>query len=198
MTNLAAGDPAADVMAIRTADAGFDQGVFMDSARQAFFAVKAAFDARDLSPIAARLAPGVLATLQSEVSQLVAGGIVHSYGGLQLDGMVLARAMHGPQFDSLVVRFDGRAAQVARDQATGRVVYGAETLTPFTEFWTFSRRAGALTGVAAPVTTCANCGAPAAASAGAQLCRYCGSPLPAPAFDDWTVTAIQDPLDFAS
>jgi predicted lipid-binding transport protein (Tim44 family) len=180
---------------ITAGDAGFDRSVFMDQARSAFFAVKQAIEAGELSPVAGRLGGGVLATLQGQVERLTEEHAIHHFEDLAIDGMAISRAGHGPEFDHVTVRFDARAAEYAVDEQSRRLVFGDEAVKPFIEYWTFSRQAGAGSASPAAPPTCPSCGAPIAADAG-PTCRYCRATLPARQTFDWIVTAIQDPIDF--
>lgn len=188
-------DPTLGLAAIAGADAGFDRDLFMDSARATFVAVKRAVEARDLGPVGGSLGPGVRATLQAQIDRLLEQKAVHHFENLSIDGMAIARAEHGADFDTIAVRVDARAAQFAEDEARRQLIFGSHAITPFIEFWTYTRRAGVDTGGPAAPPTCANCGAPVTAADG-DSCRYCRAALPARQTIDWMVSAIQDPIDF--
>jgi predicted lipid-binding transport protein (Tim44 family) len=190
-------DPIAGLADIAAVDGSFDRDMFLDQARAAFSAVKQAVAARDLTPVAGELGPGVVSTLQGQVERLIAQHAVHRIDDLSIDGMAIARADHTAEYDHLVVRFDARAAQYAVDELKNELVFGNRAVEPFIEYWTFTRAAGVASATLAAPPACPNCGAPIAAGAG-PTCRYCGAALPARQTVDWMVTAIQDPIDFGS
>jgi predicted lipid-binding transport protein (Tim44 family) len=180
---------------IAAGDAGFDRDVFLDQARAAFMAVKQAVQTRDLTPVSGELGPGILATLQSQVDKLVAQRAVHHFDDLNIEEMGIAKAQHTEGFDHIVVRFDARAAQYAVDEVKHGMVFGNRSVEPFIEYWTFTRAAGVHSATPDAPPSCPNCGAPIAAGASAT-CRYCRAALPPRQTVDWTVSAIQDPIDF--
>jgi predicted lipid-binding transport protein (Tim44 family) len=190
-------DPIAGLADIAAVDGSFDRDMFLDQARAAFTAVKKAVAARDLTPVAGELGPGVVSTLQGQVERLIAQHAVHRIDDLNIDGMAIARADHTAEYDHLVVRFDARAAQYAVDEVKNELVFGNRAVEPFIEYWTFTRAAGIASATPAAPPACPNCGGPIAAGAG-PTCRYCGAALPARQTVDWMVTAIQDPIDFGS
>jgi predicted lipid-binding transport protein (Tim44 family) len=188
-------DPIAGLADIAAGDGSFDRDMFLDQARAAFIAVKQAVAARDLTPVAGELGPGVVSTLQSQVELLISQRAVHRFDSLNIDGMAIARAEHTAGFDHVVVRFDARAAQYAVDEVKHELIFGGQAVEPFIEYWTFTRTAGVASGTPAAPPACPNCGAPIAAGAGPN-CRYCAAALPPRQTVDWLVSAIQDPIDF--
>ena len=181
--------------AISGTDPAFDRDLFLDGARATFLSVKQAIERRDLNSIGAVVGQGLLATLQAQIDRLAEQHAVHRFENLSIDGMAIARAEHGQEFDNIAVRFDARAAQYAVDETRHQLIFGNRAIQPFIEYWTFTSRAGKRPDGPPAVPTCPSCGAPIPAG-GTATCRYCRAALPPREVVGWTVTAIQDPIDF--
>ena len=188
-------DTVLGLAAISGSDPSFDRDLFLDGARARFLSVKQAIERRDLNPIGGAVGQGLLATLQAQIDRLAEQHAVHRFENLSIDGMAIARAEHGEEFDNIAVRFDARAAQYAVDEARNQLIFGTRAIQPFIEYWTFTSRAGRRADGPAVAPTCPSCGAPIPPG-GAATCRYCRAALPPREVVGWTVTAVQDPIDF--
>jgi len=181
-------DPAVGLGQIQAADPAFDIELFKRDAADIFIEVKQALEGRDLTPVLDRLSDRVFDELSQDVATLLARDAVQHFDGLAPTRITVAAADRGPQGDAITLQIQA-VALMYLDSAdvTGHAPGGPGG---FTEFWTFSRPAGA----ASPVSRrleCPNCGAPIDVDTG-RICHYCRALLPAPhAQTGWVVAAIR-------
>ncbi len=181
-------DPAVGLGQIQAADPAFDLELFKRQAADAFLDVKQAVEARDLTPVLDVLSDGVFDDLSQDVASLVARDAVQHFDGLVPTRITVEAADRGPQGDAITLRIQAVALQYLGSAGAGGSAPGG--LGAFTEFWTFSRSAGA-TSPAAMRLECPTCGAPIDVDTG-RICHYCRTLLPPPhAQTGWVVAAIQ-------
>jgi predicted lipid-binding transport protein (Tim44 family) len=173
--------------AIKAADPGFDVAAFESSARAAFLSVKQAWQELDIARVTGYLSDALTLTLQSQVDDMRRQGVRNVLEGLEIQDEHIVDAGAG---DHIVVRFDALVAHYAVD-ASGQIVFGDRTRKAFTEFWSFVRPAGSLSGSEA---TCPNCGAPLQPDATGR-CRYCRGVL-AGGTSGWRAADIKEELDW--
>ncbi len=181
-------DPAVGLGQIQAADPAFDLELFKRQAADTFLDVKQAVEARDLTPVLDVLSDGVFDDLSQDVASLVARDAVQHFDGLVPTRITVEAADRGPQGDAITLRIQAVALQYLGSAGAGGSAPGG--LGAFTEFWTFSRSAGA-TSPAAMRLECPTCGAPIDVDTG-RICHYCRTLLPPPhAQTGWVVAAIQ-------
>ena len=181
-------DPAVGLGQIQAVDPAFDLELFKRQAADTFLSVKQAVEARDLTPVLDSLSDRVFDELSQDVASLVARDAVQHFDGLVPTRITVAAADRGTQGDAITLRIQAVALSYLGSADAGGYASGGPGA--FTEFWTFSRSAGAMS----PAETrleCPTCGAPIDVDTG-RICRYCRSLLPAPhAQTGWLVAAIQ-------
>ena len=188
--------PAEGLAAIRTADPGFDPAAFLARARQAFVALQAAWQARDVDTARGFMSPGLYFSWNAQVEQMAEQHRRNVLEGLRVDRIEPVRVLQGRVFDDVTVRIDATCADYEVDEATQRIVFGDKTARPFTEYWTFQRAVVVKSGERSLLDkVCPNCGAPLDVT---QLgeCRYCKAAVTSGRFD-WVLSRIEQQEEFA-
>jgi hypothetical protein len=176
--------------AIRAADPNFSDQQFLDRAQAAFFLLQKAWQDRNVDEGRAYMSPGLYMSWKAQVDQLVAQRHKNVLEGLYIEGLHIVKANHDENFDNITVRVDASAKDYMVDDQSGKKVSGDNSPTPFTEYWTFTRSAGAKTLVTGGITEkkCPNCGAPLDVNATGE-CKYCGQVVTSGKFD-WVLSRI--------
>ncbi len=186
-------DPAVltGVAAIREADPAFDPETFLQRAEMAFLLVKRAYQDRNVHAGRAFLSAGLWQSWRQEVDRLTAGHQRPVLENLNVRGMQVPAASHGPEGDTVQVHFDYVAAPHTLDESTGKVVGGTTEDVRLGELWTFQRQAAARTVVSGGATAsrCPNCGGLLRLNDDG-ICDYCGVDITSGRYD-WVTTAIQ-------
>ncbi|MHB8572929.1 MAG: Tim44 domain-containing protein [Candidatus Dormibacteria bacterium] len=176
--------------AIIANDPGFNEVKFDERARMAFFMLQRAWMDRNLDEGRAYMSPGLYMTWKQQVDQMVQLHKKNILENLNIQGLRLVAAEHTSDYDHITVRFDAVCADYEVDETTGKLVFGQKQDRPFTEYWTFTRSAGARTLVTGGVTDqkCPNCGAPLSVNETGE-CHYCKTAITSGQFD-WTLSRI--------
>ena len=181
-------DPAVGLGQIQPADTQFDLELFKRQAADTFLSIKQAVEARDLTPVLDLLSDRVFDEMSQDVASLVARDAVQHFDGLAPTRITVAAADRGPEGDAITLRIEAVALSYLGSADAGGYSPGGPGA--FTEFWTFSRTAGA-TSPSAMRLECPTCGAPIDVDTG-RICHYCRTLLPAPhAQTGWVVAAIR-------
>jgi predicted lipid-binding transport protein (Tim44 family) len=183
-------DPNEQIAAIQAADPNFTEQQFLDRAQAAFFLLQKAWQDRNVDEGRAYMSPGLYMGWKTQVDQMTAEHRKNVLEALYVQGMHVVKATHDENFDNIVVRVDASAKDYDVDDQTGKKISGDRADTPFTEFWTFTRSAGAKTLVSGGITEkkCPNCGAPLDVNATGH-CKYCNEAVTSGKFD-WVLSKI--------
>lgn len=188
--------PGEGLVVLKQADPAFDPSDFDRRAAQAFMALQAAWQARDLDGARGFMSPGLYFSWSAQVKQLIALHKINRLDGLRIDDMEPARVVHGKAFDDLTVRITATCADYEVDERTGRVIFGSRTPSTFTEYWTFQRSVNAKTTDKHAVDkVCPNCGAPLKINQIGE-CEYCHAAVTSGQFD-WVLSRIEQEEDWA-
>lgn len=176
--------------AITANDPNFSEQQFLDRAQAAFFLLQKAWQDRNVDEGRAYMSPGLYMGWKNQVDQMTAEHRKNVLEALYIQGMHIARASHDENFDNITVRVDASAKDYDVNDQTGKKISGDNSDTPFTEFWTFTRTAGAKTLVTGGITEkkCPNCGAPLDVNATGH-CKYCNEAVTSGKFD-WVLSKI--------
>jgi predicted lipid-binding transport protein (Tim44 family) len=127
---------------IRQMDASFDAAALASDAAETFRTVQNAVAARDLAPLAGRIAPELLEGLERQVAELRQRGQVNRLERIQIDRTEVTEAWQERGRDFVTVAIVGTLLDYVVD-AAGRVVAGSSTVPDrFEEYWTFTRSVG--------------------------------------------------------
>lgn len=183
-------DVAGEIAAIQANDPDFTEQQFLDRAQAAFFLLQKAWQDRNVDEGRAYMSPGLYMGWKTQVDQMTAQHRKNVLESLYIQGLHIVRAGHDDNFDTIAVRVDASAKDYDVDDQTGKKLGGDGSDTPFTEYWTFTRSAGAKTLVSGGVTEkkCPNCGAPLEVNATGE-CKYCGQAVTSGKFD-WVLSKI--------
>jgi predicted lipid-binding transport protein (Tim44 family) len=182
-------DPAIGLGQIQASDPDFKQDAFLKQAGQSLFAVKSALQAREPADMRDLVSASVYDDLRSDVMSLYTRGAVHYYDLLDIRQSNIVAAEHTEQGDHITVLFLCVAMQYTLGESDSPDAIQMPLLMPFSEYWTFSRPAGAATD-AQRRPECPICGAPIDVDTG-RICRYCKTLLPPlKQQTGWTVAAI--------
>jgi predicted lipid-binding transport protein (Tim44 family) len=127
---------------VRQMDPTFDAAALASDAAEAFRAVQTAVAAGDLTPIRARLADEMLASVQAQVDTLRREGRVNRIERIQIERAEVTEAWQERGQDFVSVLLAGSLIDYTVD-AGGAVVAGSRSGPErFEEFWTFTRPVG--------------------------------------------------------
>jgi predicted lipid-binding transport protein (Tim44 family) len=127
---------------IRQMDASFDAAALASDAAETFRSVQHAVAARDLAPLAGRIAPELLEGLERQVAELRQRGQINRLERIQIDRTEVTEAWQERGRDFVTVAIVGTLLDYVMD-ATGRVAAGSSTVPDrFEEYWTFTRPVG--------------------------------------------------------
>lgn len=180
--------------ALRAQDRGFDPQEFLERAQSVVLAMAAACRKGTLDGLQEEIFEGRYATwkagfMDTVIAQELAGE------NLTVDAIAVTIVSLGLSLSAIINQAD--PGNAAYDAITVRVDAHSDAEEPFTEYWIFIRRAGALAGAPGPQTgQCPNCGAPLSPNP-LGTCVYCGAALGMHADSAWTlaeITNIQLPL----
>jgi predicted lipid-binding transport protein (Tim44 family) len=184
------------IAAIVADDPKFDQAAFVARVGQAFAALQAAWQARDVDPARGFMSPGLYYSWSAQVEQMKEQHRRNVLEGLRVDQIAPVRVIHGKVFDDLTVQIDATCADYELDEQTGKLVFGDRTPEPFTEYWTFQRAVGTQTPEHSLLDkTCPNCGAPLDVNQVGE-CKYCKAAVTSGRFD-WVLSRIEQEEDYA-
>ncbi|MGH7911081.1 MAG: TIM44-like domain-containing protein, partial [Candidatus Dormibacteraceae bacterium] len=182
--------PSEGTALLKTADPAFEMDDFEKRAAQAFLALQAAWQARDVDSARGFMSPGLYFSWSAQVRQLVALHKINMLDGLRIDGMAAVRVIHGKAFDDLTVRITATCADYEIDERTRRVIFGSKTPSTFSEYWTFQRSVSAKTTDRHAVDkVCPNCGAPLKINQVGE-CDFCHAAVTSGQFD-WVLSRIE-------
>ncbi len=189
-------DPAIGLGQIQAADPDFDVTAFLKLAGQSLFAVKAALQAREPADMRDLVSDSVYDDLRADVMSMYTRGTVHYYDLLDIRRSTIAAADHTDVGDNITVLFLSVAMQYTLGENENIDAIQMPLLLPFSEYWTFSRPAGAaIRALRRP--ECPICGAPIDIDTG-RICRYCKTLMPPLRQQTgWTVVAIAPAVENA-
>ena len=190
LLGIAAPTPAAGIASLCAADAAFDWQAFAGRVQTAFLALQNSWCAQNLEAGRAFLSPGCYFAWRAQLEIMMAEGRRNIMERMRVLAMQPTRVIHGRVFDDLTVRIRAEAVDYEID-ATGHLVFGARSVQPFVEEWTFQRSVGVASSSKAGTleNTCPNCGAPLALTQIGE-CRYCKAAVTSGRFD-WVVSRIE-------
>jgi len=182
-------DPAIGLGQIQAADPDFDVNSFLAQAGKSLFAVKSALQAREPAEMRDLVSDSVYDDLRSDIMSLYTRGAVHYYDLLDIRQSSVAAAERTEAGDNITVLFQCVAMQYTMGENDNPDAIQMPLLMPFSEYWTFSRPAGAST-LAQRRPECPICGAPIDIDTG-RICHYCKTLMPPLRQQTgWTVVAI--------
>lgn len=187
--DAAAARGTADLDALKSADAGFSEEGFKETASGAFLAVQQAWSSQDLSRVRAYISDGVRERFEIQFRMQRAMGLRNAMDNVRVLGVRIAGASADRWFQTLHAQIHAEADDTEVDTATSRKLR-TNSRGDFHEYWTFLRKPGAVTPEKGGLVQgfCPNCGAPLEIS-DAGVCRYCGARITGGAFD-WILTEI--------
>jgi predicted lipid-binding transport protein (Tim44 family) len=189
-------DPGSGMATIKSSDAQFDEQAFRGRVQQAFFALQAAWQDRDLSASRPFMSPGLYLGWSSQVEQLIELHKKNVLEGLRVDGIDVVKVVHGSALDDVTVRVTATCADYEVDEQTGKMIFGSRDPSQFTEYWTFQRSVGVQTTSRSTLDkVCPNCGAPLEINQVGE-CRYCKAAVTSGRFD-WVLSRIEQEDDYA-
>jgi predicted lipid-binding transport protein (Tim44 family) len=123
---------------MRTVDAGFDPGAFLDGAEKAFRMIVAAFAAGDRATLRGLLADDTYQAFEQAIAGREAAGqtqvsTIHDVHGATIDNAELRGTTA-----SITVRFVSDQTSLTKDK-DDHPVAGADAVTEITDVWTFER-----------------------------------------------------------
>src|SRR5207253_6956554 len=118
-------DPATGIATIKSEDPAFDESAFMQRVEQAFYALEAAWQDRDLSASRPFMSPGLYLGWSSQVQQLVELQKKNVLEGLRIDDLRVDSIRHGNAFDDITMRVTATCADYEVDERTGKKIFGS-------------------------------------------------------------------------
>lgn len=178
------------VQQVRHVDPTFDAPTFFVRITNAFLKIQSAWSAHDLRPIQPFVSDGVYERFALLVREQKSLGYRDRIDHAKVSRVSLARFLRGEVFESLSVRIDASAVDYKASLVDAKFISGSTAEQPFTEFWTFIRRAGTTSrgGAGLIEGNCPNCGGDVSINQNAA-CRHCGALLKS-GEHDWVLCEI--------
>jgi hypothetical protein len=138
------------------------------------------------------MTPSLYQTWSAQVRDLQDQRIRNVFGDLQVADPQVMWVEPGPQTQHITLQLNAMSVHFAFLEGSRQLLYGDDQeMRAFTEYWTFSRAAGARTGDAAQATRCQVCGAPL--QPGALVCAYCKNAV-VPSATEWLISRMDEEL----
>ena len=173
-------------------DPDFSERAFLDKAQTVFYELQKSWMKRDLSPVRPYVTDGVFNRWQVVIDQYKADRQINVVKDPIINNARIVRVILEGDLDAITVEISASMADaMVSEDSPGKAISGSLTEhKPFTEFWTFARKAGVKTKKDArlKMDKCPNCGAPLKISA-AGNCDYCGTLVHSPEYD-WVLDQI--------
>jgi len=172
-------------------DPDWNEDRFLDTAETIFFTVQEGWTKKELNICRPYLSNSVYGRFKKQLEDLTKRGLRNVCENVVVGSTEIVKIEQDKQFDSLTVKFRASMRDYKIDEKTGSVVEGSTAQTPpFTEYWTFIRKAGLKTKEAHAVESkkCPNCGAPLEINE-SGVCKYCKANVVSGNFD-WVLSKI--------
>ena len=154
---------------------------------------------RDLAPVRPYVSDGVFNRWQVFIDQYKRDKQINMVKDPVINNARIARVQQEGDLDSIAVRLDcSMADAMVSESDPNKIISGSLTdHKPFTEYWTFVRKAAIQTkaDAKAKIDKCPNCGAPLKISA-AGNCEYCETLVHSPEYD-WILDQITQAEEWA-
>jgi len=182
-------DVAGRLDAISKRDPAFDQALFLRRIHKGFLEVQAAWSAQDFTAVSRFLSDGVRERFTMQAEMLREEGIRNVIEDVSIQSSSIVAVESDDFFDTIHVEISARGKDSDLDFSTGRVIRGGAN-SPFTEYWSFLRRPGAVTPATGGLIegSCPNCGAPLSISDRGK-CENCDSIVSSGEYD-WVLAEI--------
>lgn len=185
------------IEALKKRDPSFDPSLFLQKVGRGFLEVQSAWSNQELSRVGRFVSDGIRERFSMQMDLMRGEG----YRNVIEDASVVSSAIVAIEsdavFDTIHVEIDARGRDRDLDTSTGRVIRenGSE---PFTEYWSFLRKPGAVTlangGLIEGV--CPNCGA-ALELSDAGACENCDSVVTSGEYD-WVLAEITQSIEWGT
>ena len=172
-------------------DPDWNEDRFLDTAETIFFTVQEGWSKKELNICRPYLSNSVYNRFKKQLEDLTKRGLRNVCENVVVGSTEIVKIEQDKQFDSISVKFRASMRDYKIDEKTGKVVEGSTAQTPpFTEYWTFIRKAGLKTREAHAVENkkCPNCGAPLEINE-SGVCKYCKANVVSGNFD-WVLSKI--------
>lgn len=182
------------LQAIKAADPGFEPESFLQRAEMTFLLVQRAYQDRDVGAARPYLTPQLWQTWAEQVRYLAEQHQRPVLENLNVRGLEVLEATHGPQGDSVRVHFDFVAAIHFLDDRDLSLISGSREDQRYGEDWTFWRAPGTRTSSSGDTTAlkCPSCGGLLQLGEDG-LCKFCGADIASGRYD-WVVAEIRQDL----
>ena len=181
----------AEMANLKEADPGFSESVFKDKAQTIFLKIQQAWTQKKWELARPYETDTIFNRHQSQMDEYITGHKRNVLEDIIIGGIDIVKVQRDQYYDNIIVRIKAQMLDYDIDETTKQVISG-DNKTPrsFSEYWTFTRKAGVKSkgpeGVASD--KCPNCGAPLNINQSGQ-CEYCGSIVTKGDFD-WVLSSI--------
>lgn len=172
-------------------DPDWNEDRFLDVAETIFFSVQEGWTKKELNICRPYLSDSVYNRFKKQLADLTNRGLRNVCENIVVGSTEIVKVEQDKNFDSITIKFRASMRDYKIDEKTGKVVEGSTAQTPpFTEYWTFVRKAGLKTREAHAVQDkkCPNCGAPLEINE-SGVCKYCKANVVSGNFD-WVLSKI--------
>ena len=172
-------------------DPQFSAEAFLQRVRLAFIRTQGAWAAQDITPVRPFLSDGVFERFNLQFAEQKALNYRNAMDNVQILACAIEQVEVGAIYQTLAVRITATAEDYSVSLQDGKRLAGLRSNGPFTEIWSFLRRAGAQSKLNARGLiegNCPNCGAAIELNQHAK-CQQCGSLLRSGQYD-WVLTEI--------
>jgi len=176
---------------LKKSDPGWNEERFLDMAETIFFKVQEAWTKKKLEIARPFITDAVYNRFKQQIDDLTRRGLVNVLENIVIGSSEIVKIEQDNEYDSITVKFRASMKDYKIEEKTGNIVSGSKDQSPpFTEYWTFIRRAGVKTRDTHAVKEkkCPNCGAPLDINE-SGVCKYCKANVVSGDFD-WVLSKI--------
>lgn len=175
---------------LEESDPEWNEDRFLDTAETIFHTVQQAWTQNDLGISRPYLSDSIFTRFKKQLESLKRRKLKNVLENVVVGSTAIVKIEKDKDYDSITVKF--RASMIDyKEDDKGNLVSGGKAQTPpFTEYWTFIRKAGTKTRETPTVKEkkCPNCGAPLKINESGR-CEYCDANVVSGEFD-WVLSKI--------
>ncbi|NTU72527.1 MAG: TIM44-like domain-containing protein [Coriobacteriia bacterium] len=186
----------ADFSVLKDPDTAFSEQLFYGRVNEMFLAIQEAWEARNMEPARRFLSQQQFEVLKAGVDEYVTNGQINKLDNVHIDKITPVSVSREGDADYVKVMLTATIIDYTVDERTGQIVNpgvmgDGKTPKTFDEYWTLTRKVGAITKADATIKKCPNCGGPVT-DGNYVKCAYCGTMMNDPALD-WVLLRIEQP-----
>jgi uncharacterized membrane protein YebE (DUF533 family) len=187
----------ASLTQLKSKDPEFDEKYFAERARQAFRIIQQAWSERNLEKAQAFLSDGIYEQFSIQLGEMREKGVIDHMEKLEIGSCFPVGFQAGKNFDVIHLRINASAINYRKNEKTGAIIDGRNSVESFAEVWSFLRKPGVKTQKKPGLMEgqCPNCGNPVKIGRLAK-CDVCSALLRSGEYD-WVLAGITQACEWA-